>query len=125
MTRRRVAALFTVLAIAVVALAAVALAAGTSQKREAAQLLRLTDLPPGYETVELLEDHGQVAECEALTEPGDTPPRMLAFVKRYHPRGCMFGFQFVYGEPEEKTNPLLVGTGVLDARSRAEADAGP
>jgi hypothetical protein len=123
-TLRRVAALFAVLAIAVVALAAVALAAGTSQKREAAQLLRLTDLPRGYETVELLEDHGHVAECEALTEPGDTPPWMLAFVRHYHPRGCMFGFQFVYGEPEAKTNPLLVGTGVLDTKSRAEADAG-
>jgi hypothetical protein len=123
-TRRRVAALFTVLAIAVAALAAVALAAGTSQKREAAQLLRLNDLPLGYQTAELEEDRGHVAECEALTEPEDTPPRMLAFIRRYHPRGCIFGFQFTYAEPAAQQQPTFVGTGVLDAKSVAEAKAG-
>jgi hypothetical protein len=124
MTRRRVAALLTVLLIGAAALAAVALAAGTSQKGEAAQLLRLDDLPLGYQTVELEEDRGHVAECEALTEPEDTPPRMLAFIRRYHPRGCIFGFQFTYADPTAQHQPIFVGTGVLDARSMAEAKAG-
>jgi hypothetical protein len=101
-----------------------ALAAGGSAKQEAAQLLRLGDLPLGYVTVELLEDRGHVADCEALAEPDDTPARMLKFIQRFHPRGCMFGFQQLFGEPGGKPGPLAIGTGVLDAGSKAEADAG-
>jgi hypothetical protein len=123
-SRSRIAILFAVLAIAAAALSAVVLAAGTSQKREAAQLLRLNDLPLGYQTAELEEDRGDVAECEALTEPEDTPPRMLAFIRRYHPRGCIFGFQFTYAGRAGQQQPMFVGTGVLDAKSMAEAKAG-
>lgn len=62
-------------------------------------------------TNELLqENRGHVAECVALTDPEDTPARMLKFVRRFHPRGCIFGFTFSYGEPEAKRNPLLIGT---------------
>jgi hypothetical protein len=124
MAPRRLAIVLAGLALAVVAFAAVALAADTSPKHEAAQLLRLNDLPLGYQAVELQEDRGQVADCEALTEPEDTPPRMLAFIRRYHPRGCIFGFQFTYAEPKGQREPLFVGTGVLDAKSTAEAKAG-
>lgn len=105
-------------------LAALALAAGGSSRHEAAQLLRLTDLPLGYVTVELLEDRGHVAECEPLNDPGDTPARMLKFVQRFHPQGCVFGFQRLFGEPGAEPGPLSIGTGVLDAHSKAEADAG-
>jgi hypothetical protein len=111
-------------AVLVAGLAAIALAAAGSNQREAAQLLRLTDLPLGYVTNELEEDRGKVAECRPLTEPGDAPSQMLRFVHRFHPHGCIFGFTFSYGEPEARRNPLLVGTGVLDARSAAEANAG-
>jgi hypothetical protein len=97
---------------------------GRSSRAEAAQLLRLTDLPLGYLTVELLEDRGHVAECEPLTDPEDTPARMLKFVRRFHPQGCVFGFQQLFGEPGAEPGPLAIGTGVLDARSKAEADAG-
>jgi hypothetical protein len=103
---------------------AIALGAGHSTSHEAAQLLRLNDLPLGYQTTELREDRGHVADCEALTEPEDTPPRMLAFIRRYHPRGCIFGFQFTYAGPAWQREPIFVGTGVLDAKSTAEAKAG-
>lgn len=105
-------------------LASVALAADHSSRGEAAELLRLTDLPLGYVTVELLEDRGRVADCEPLAEPDDTPARMLKFIQRFHPRGCMFGFQQLFGGPGGELGPLAIGTGVLDARSKAEADAG-
>jgi hypothetical protein len=122
--RRLVLVLAAVTAVLAVGMAALGLAAGGSSRREAAQLLRLGDLPQGYITNELEEDRGHVAECRPLTEPDDTPSQMLKFVHRFHPRGCIFGFTFSYGEPEAKRNPLLVGTGVLDARSAAEANAG-
>jgi hypothetical protein len=122
---RKIAVKVSVVAVlAVCGLAAIALAAGGSNQREAAQLLRLNDLPLGYLGVELLEEHGNVPECEPLTEPEDTPPRMLAFVRRYHPRGCIFGYQLLFGEPGGAPGPLLVGTGILDAKSMAEAKAG-
>jgi hypothetical protein len=126
--RRRIAlAIAALTATAACGLAALALGAGHpdgshaggSARDEAAQLLRLTDLPLGYLTVELQEDRGHVAECEPLTDPEDTPARMLKFVRRFHPQGCIFGFQQLYGEP----GPFGIGTGVLDARSKAEADA--
>jgi hypothetical protein len=114
----------TVALLAAAALAAIALAAGGSSRGEEAQLLRLNDLPLGYLGVELLEEHGNVPECEALTEPEDTPARMLKFVRRFHPRGCIFGYQLLFGEPGGAPGPLLVGTGILDAKSIAEAKAG-
>jgi hypothetical protein len=123
--RRRIALIAAAVTVVLAAgLAAIALAAGGSSQREAAQLLRLGDLPLGYITNELEEDRGKVAECRPLTEPDDTPSQMLKFIQRYHPRGCIFGFTFSYGEPEARRNPLLVGTGVLDARSASEANAG-
>jgi hypothetical protein len=121
MAPRSLAIVLPGLAVAVVAFAVVALATGTSRTDEAAQLLRLDDLPLGYQTVELEEDRGHVAECEALSEPDDTPARMLAFIRRYHPRGCIFGFQFTYAGPPARREPLFVGTGALDAKSAAEA----
>lgn len=126
MTNRRRLAFVAAALTAVLAcgLGAIALAASGSSGREEAQLLRLNDLPLGYLGVELLEEHGHVPECEPLTEPEDTPPRMLAFVRRYHPRGCVFGYQLLFGQPGGPPGPLLVGTGILDARSMAEAKAG-
>jgi hypothetical protein len=126
--RGRLAIALAVSLIGAGAMAAIALAQGTSGPRpsradEAAQLLRLTDLPLGYETLELEEDRGHVAECEAFTEPDDTPAAMLRFIRRYHPRGCLFGFAYAYGEKEAGRNPLLVGTGVMDAGSKAAAAA--
>jgi hypothetical protein len=122
MPARRLLPALAALALAA-GLATLALAAGGSNRHEAAQLLRLTDLPLGYLTVELLEDRGHIAECEPLTDPEDTPARMLKFVRRFHPQGCVFGFQQLFGEPGAEPGPLAIGTGVLDARSRAEADA--
>jgi hypothetical protein len=118
MTRRRVAVglLVATIVIAFAGLADATAPAGS----ERAQLLRLNDLPHGYLGLELVEEHGSTPECTALSEPEDTPPRMLRFVHRYHPRGCIFGYRLLYGEP----GPLLVGTGVLDAKSKAEALAG-
>ncbi len=115
--------LLIALAVLAAGSAALALAAAGSSRHEEAQLLRLGDLPLGYVTAELREEHGHVALCEALTDPDDTPTRMAKFIKRFHPRGCIFGFSFSYGEPERKRNPLLIGTGVLDAKSKAETDA--
>lgn len=121
----KIALVLTAMAVlAAGAFAALALAAGGSSRDEAAQLLRLGDLPLGYVTVELLEDRGHVAECEPLTDPDDTPAHMARFIERFHPRGCIFGFQQLFGEPGGPPGPLLIGTGVLDARSKAEADAG-
>jgi hypothetical protein len=122
--RRRIVFAATLAALLAGGLAALALAAGGPSREEAAQLLRLGDLPLGYVTVELLEDRGHVAECEPLTDPEDTPARMLKFVRRFHPRGCIFGFQLLYSEPGAKPGPLGIGTGVLDAKSKPEADAG-
>jgi len=128
-----VVSVLTVLAGA--ALAAVALAAGGSKEREAtspgdeaAQLLRLNDLPLGYLTVPLFAARHKTAECERLTNPGDTPAKMAKFIERFHPRGCIFGFQQLFpdpgAEPGAGLGPLSIGTGVLEAGSKAEADAG-
>jgi hypothetical protein len=124
MQARRLLPALTALAVALAAgLATLAFAAGGAGRHEAAQLLRLGDLPSGYKTVELREDRGPVADCEPFTAPDDTPARMARFIERFHPRGCMFGFQYSYFEPRPELSPRLVGTGVLDARSKAEADA--
>jgi hypothetical protein len=108
---------------AVAAVVSIALAASVwPVGSEPTQLLRLPDLPLGYVNVELREDHGEAPTCERLTEPEDTPPRMLRFVHRYHPRGCMAGFVFSYEHGGEEV-PAFVGSAVLDAHSRAEANA--
>jgi hypothetical protein len=111
--------------LAVALLATVALSAGVRPAgSEPAQLLRLPDLPLGFVNLELREDRGDAPTCERLTEPEDTPPRMLRFVHRFHPRGCMAGYGFSFVEPlDEGHGPAFVGSAVLDTRSRAEADA--
>lgn len=91
---------------------------------EAAQVLRLSDLPLGYVNFELREDRGEAPTCERLTEPEDTPPRMLRFVRRFHPRGCVAGYGFSYARlVGEESGPAFVGSAVLDADSHAEANA--
>ena len=123
--RRRLALAAAVVAAALAAgLAALALAAGGSSRHEAAQLLRLGDLPLGYQTLELLEDRGPIADCQPLTAPDDTPARMARFIERFHPRGCIFGFRLLFDQAGAQVAPLVIGTGILDARSKAEADAG-
>jgi hypothetical protein len=106
-----------------VAAASVALAASVwPLGSEPTQLLRLPDLPLGYVNLELREEGGEVPTCERLTEPEDTPPRMLRFVHRFHPRGCVAGFAFSYEHGGEEL-PAFVVSAVLDAHSRAEANA--
>jgi hypothetical protein len=117
------------LAVALLAAGIVALLGGFADATapagsERAQLLRLNDLPLGYLGLELVEEHGTRPECTPLTEPEDTPPRMLRFVRRYHPRGCIFGYQLLFGDPAATPGALAVGTGVLDAKSPREARAG-
>jgi hypothetical protein len=128
LVRRRLGLSLALAAVIAAGLVTMALAAGRSgngsNRDEAAQLLRLGDLPLGYVTTELLEDRGHVAECEPLTDPDDTPAQMLKFVRRFHPKGCVFAFQQLFADPGGPAGPLSIGTGVLAAKSRAEADAG-
>ena len=127
MRRRTVPAgwISTLLVVALAGGASVALAGDVRPAgSEPAQLLRLSDLPLGYVNLELREDHGEAPTCERLTEPEDTPPRMLHFVRRYHPRGCMAAYAFSFERlVGEEPGPAFVGSAVLDAKSRSEADA--
>lgn len=102
---------------------AVAVGAGRPGSDQASQVLRLHDLPVGYLGLELEEERGQAPLCLALTEPEDTPPRMLRFVRRFHPEGCVAGYARIFTPPGRKPGPEFVATGVLAAHSGREASA--
>jgi hypothetical protein len=115
----------TMAAMALAGAAAMAISAGAALPAgdESSQVLRLPDLPRGYLGVELREEAGTAPLCTPLTEPEDTPPRMLRFIHRYHPEGCIAAYGRLFTPPGEAPGPEYVGTGVLAAHSDREAGA--
>lgn len=86
-------------------------------------LLRLSDLPPGYVNVELLEEQGERSFCSPLKRPPGTPPKLARFVGRFHPKGCVGAYGRVFVVPGQPTGPMVAATGVLALSSDKAADA--
>jgi len=118
--RRRVVVLA---ALALLGLAAVAVARGAAPN-QTQQVLRLSDLPPGYLNARLQEGLEDEPLCARLTDPEDTPPKLARFVRRYHPKGCVGAYYSLYSVPGQEFAPPTVGTGVLALDSKRAADAG-
>jgi hypothetical protein len=51
-------------------------------------LLRLPDLPPGYEF-----DEGDCDDLGSQFELDDVPPSVATFIRQYHPEGCLFNYE--------------------------------
>jgi hypothetical protein len=89
------------------------------------RLLRLHDLPLGYE----LLDRGSFSPavprfgCARLT-PTDPQPRLASFLQRYSPRGCFGIYHRVFQVPGEESAPLFVGSAAAELGSAAAAKAG-
>lgn len=109
--------------------AGAAAATESAAKRTSAQrmLLRLHDLGLGYffPTIgaEGAEREPPEITCDKV-RPADPEPNVAEFVRRYSPGGCMTLYARIYDVPGDSPTPQMVGTGALDAGSRAAADAG-
>jgi hypothetical protein len=99
----------------------------TAAKRQAIGqpdlLLRLHDLPPGYNNVELQESQGERTFCSRLHDPHDTPKALAKFVDRFRPKGCVGAYFRLFTVPGQPSGPVLAGTGVLKMSSDRAADA--
>lgn len=86
-------------------------------------ILRLSDLPLGYMKINLEEGEDEKIYCSPLTHSEDTPPKVVMFVDRFHPKGCLAAYYRLYDQPGQKPGGELVGTGVLALPSDKAADA--
>jgi hypothetical protein len=88
------------------------------------KLLRLHDLPLGYQ----LLDRGSYSPpvprfgCTRIA-PTDPQPRLASFLERYSPRGCFGVYYRFFQQPGEST-PLFVGSAAAELGSAAAAKAG-
>jgi hypothetical protein len=92
-------------------------------------LLRLVDLPPGYNVFPIgaIGAEGGPAgpdiPCGEI-DPVDPAPKLRKFILEYHPSGCFAAYIRGYRVPVPGPYPFLAGTGVLDAGSVVAAEAG-
>lgn len=100
-----------------------AAAPGAGQTR---YLLRLADLPPGFIVLPIGSlgegdgPDGPDMPCAEL-DPAEPEPKLAAFIRKRHPKGCFAAYVRLYAPPVPGPKPRLAGTGVLDAGSVAGA----
>ncbi|HVQ59121.1 MAG TPA: hypothetical protein VMS60_09485 [Solirubrobacterales bacterium] len=76
-------------------------------------LLRLTDLPSGYEF-----DDG---ECGPV-ELDDPSPTLAAFIRQFRPEGCLFTYERLFRAPGEGPSSAFVSTAAIAAPSVGVAE---
>jgi hypothetical protein len=100
-----------------------AVAVGRTGQDQRSLILRLHDLPPGYLNPNLQEGEDKEILCEALTHPQGTPAKLGEVVDRFHPKGCIAAYYRLFEIPGEEPTAAAVGTGAMELRTEAAADA--
>jgi hypothetical protein len=86
--------------------------------------LRLSDLPPGYVSLDIgPEGTGIEFLCEGI-DPTDPSPKLAEYDQRFDPVGCLGIYLRAYSVPGPVPTASIVGTGAMRANHLAGAIAG-
>src|SRR5882757_140618 len=77
-------------------------------------ILRLHDLQIGYEGA---------LECAPIQRAEEPSSKLTQFIREFKPQGCVAAYARLFAVKGEESDPPVVGSAVLEARSGAEADA--